>query len=295
MTRAFALQPAPQSPQANRARLTNLAVRVITALTGLPIVAILILWGGVPFTVAMLFLALVGIAEYFAMEQRQRIGNNTLFGLLATSMIVLSAHWRFPNGVLWTYALLGIGVLALEWVRTRSWQAGIWRVARTVGGVTYIALPFACVITIRQIEPFGLHWAFAIIGSVWVTDTFAYLLGKMFGRRPLAPQLSPKKTIEGAIGGGVIGAIVPMVVLYRVDLLTVSSALFLCLCPLVAIAGDLFESVLKRHFGVKDSALPGFNLVPGHGGLLDRLDSNLWVMAAFYLFLRLNGTIDWFL
>jgi len=114
-----------------------------------------------------------------------------------------------------------------------------------------------------------------LLAVAWSTDTFAYLVGKFFGRRKAFPQLSPKKTVEGVLGGTAGGTVVSLFVASHIGLFEVSWSYVLLFAFLSGVAqfGDLFESFLKRHFGVKDSGAT----IPGHGGVLDRLDSSLAV------------------
>ncbi len=120
-----------------------------------------------------------------------------------------------------------------------------------------------------------------LISIVWSTDTFAYLVGKYFGRRKLIPSVSPKKTIEGSIGGSVAGTLVSYPIAVKLSLFPAGFLTFLLLFLLTVVsqAGDLFESSLKRVFGVKDSG----NIIPGHGGILDRIDSTLAVAPILFV------------
>jgi len=120
-----------------------------------------------------------------------------------------------------------------------------------------------------------------LIAVVWSVDTFAYLTGKFFGRRKLVPSVSPKKTVEGAIGGTLGGVLVSSAVAscLRVFSANLPSLLILTLICVVAQFGDIFESYFKRMFNVKDSG----KIIPGHGGVLDRLDSSLAVAPILLL------------
>ena len=120
-----------------------------------------------------------------------------------------------------------------------------------------------------------------LISIVWSTDTFAYLVGKYFGRRKLIPSVSPKKTIEGSIGGSVAGTLVSYPIAVKLSLFPAGflTLLLLFLLTVVSQIGDLFESSLKRVFGVKDSG----NIIPGHGGILDRIDSTLAVAPVLFV------------
>jgi phosphatidate cytidylyltransferase len=131
----------------------------------------------------------------------------------------------------------------------------------------------------------GAGWQATVLllATVVVSDSGQYYSGRAFGRRPLAPTISPKKTVEGAVGGVVLGtafmAIASAYVLPESN--RVSAALLGATVVLLGICGDLFESRLKRTAGIKDSS----SLIPGHGGVLDRIDALLFATPAFYLYL----------
>jgi len=120
-----------------------------------------------------------------------------------------------------------------------------------------------------------------LISIVWSTDTFAYLIGKRFGKRKLIPSVSPKKTVEGSLGGSLAGTVISYAVAVKLSLLHPGflTFLFLFILTVVSQVGDLFESSLKRAFGVKDSG----SIIPGHGGVLDRIDSTLAVAPVLFV------------
>ncbi|MGH6783888.1 MAG: phosphatidate cytidylyltransferase, partial [Sphingomicrobium sp.] len=146
----------------------------------------------------------------------------------------------------------------------------------------YIGIPLGMLVAIQD----TLEWqgTLLLIATVIVSDSAQYYSGRAFGRRPLAPTISPKKTVEGAIGGVVVGTAF-MAIAGRWALPVVAT-LPLALAGLIVvvfgIGGDLFESRLKRVAGVKDSS----TLIPGHGGVLDRIDALLFAAPAFYVFLQ---------
>ena len=164
-----------------------------------------------------------------------------------------------------------VGVLALSLLKRGGHP--LWLAA----GVLYVGFAGLAVLAIRQRPDDGLALIFWLLALVWVTDSCAYFVGRSLGGPKLAPSISPKKTWSGFFGGLIGGALVGfLAALLRPDwdpgLMAAASAGL----ALLAQAGDLFESRLKRRFGVKDSS----RLIPGHGGLLDRLDSILVVMLA---------------
>ena len=282
--------PQDETPKKPRS-LSNLIVRFTTGMVILPLIVILILWGGLPFTVVIGLLTILGTAEFYFMERMKGLQNNAIIGISAAIAVLISFHTR--EYWLWQVAIV-ISVLltfAIEFARSREWQRSLWRVWTTLGGSLYIAFPFAFLIAIRQIEPFGIHWIFTILFTTWGTDTFSYMFGSMFGKTKLVPKLSPSKTVEGAIAGVIFGAFLPMLVLLRISEWSWNIVPLLLLCPFAAIAGDLFESGIKRYFGVKDSHIPGFDVFPGHGGALDRIDSILWVIPLFYVYMLMIGKL----
>jgi len=146
-------------------------------------------------------------------------------------------------------------------------------------GLLYISLPLSTFILLGEI-PRGRLWILFFLIIIWCNDSFAYLTGKLLGRHKLSPSISPGKTIEGAVGGitsGIIAALVfnAFACLGGAGLATIAALVI----GVLGIAGDLFESIIKRGAGVKDSG----TIVPGHGGLLDRIDSMLFSLPAIYL------------
>jgi phosphatidate cytidylyltransferase len=147
----------------------------------------------------------------------------------------------------------------------------------------YIGLPLGALVGIHQLA--GREGVLTLIATVAASDTFQYYCGRTFGKRPLAPTISPKKTIEGAIGGLVLAPIALVALAHWwLPALHPGAVWVAGLGMVVAgIAGDLFESALKRAAGVKDSG----TLIPGHGGVLDRIDALLFAAPLFYLLLKL--------
>jgi phosphatidate cytidylyltransferase len=202
--------------------------------------------------------------------------------------IAIAVVWFAPPAVFQSFAVL-VAALAL-WELSTLVRAGalgtsapaLTTIAVVAFGTVYIALPIAALVAIR-FNP-GASAVFLAMLTVMVSDTAQYYSGRAFGRRPLAPAISPKKTIEGAIGGFVFGtAAFAIVGTWWVPQLPLAARVVLG--PIIVafgIAGDLFESMLKRRAGVKDSS----SIIPGHGGVLDRIDALLFVAPVYYLVLR---------
>jgi len=150
----------------------------------------------------------------------------------------------------------------------------------------YIGAPLGMLVALQTLS--GPKATLLLIATIVVSDSAQYYTGRAFGRRPLAPAISPKKTVEGAIGGVVFGALFMAVAMNYVFPLTpvVVRVLLGLVIVFLGIAGDLFESRLKRVAGMKDSS----TLIPGHGGVLDRIDALLFAIPVFY-FMVLQGRV----
>jgi len=191
-----------------------------------------------------------------------------------------------PAGVATVVASIGpadvvlmAGFVALGAITLTMWRGerdALHRVAASVFPMLYLGLPIGAMASLRALH--GREALFLLMLTVMVSDTAQYYSGRAFGKRLLAPVISPKKTVEGAIGGFVCGALIMTVVgaWWLPQLVTAFRALLGVALVALGIAGDLFESMLKRSAGVKDSSA----LIPGHGGVLDRIDALLSAMPA---------------
>jgi phosphatidate cytidylyltransferase len=235
--------------------------------------------------VALLGLAMIVAALAFAEYARiaEAIGasvpwwSTLLLTLLACAMVPFP--WIDPVVAI-VLALMTAAVNVL--VSERIGAATLWDTSAAVLAPVYIGLPLGALVGIAAVA--GREAVLLLIGTVAVSDTAQYYAGRTFGRHPLAPRRSPKKTIEGAIGGFIVAPIalvlagsawLPGISPLRLGLIGV-------LLVAAGMAGDLFESMLKRAASMKDSS----DLIPGHGGVLDRIDALLFAAPIFYFFIR---------
>jgi phosphatidate cytidylyltransferase len=194
---------------------------------------------------------------------------------LACYLVGSRAYGDASFGVL--LIVIGYAVAGSVLMRNESLE----RAAATAFGLVYIGVPLGTLVLVHRLG--GREAVLLLLFSIVVSDSAQYYSGRLLGRHPLAPAISPKKTVEGAIGGLLVGTlflvfagriVFPFV---RAPWLVVLGAAIVVL----GIAGDLFESRLKRTAGVKDSSA----LIPGHGGILDRIDALLFAVPVFYLFM----------
>lgn len=257
-------------------------IRLLSGLTlALLVVALIWLLSPVQLLVVALGVAVLAFLEYARLVGA--IGAHvpwwaTLVATLAACAMV-PFPWVAVESVL-SVALVTIAVMVMR--SDREGPAVLHDTAAAVLAPVYIGLPLGALVGVLALE--GREAVLLLLGIVVVSDSAQFYAGRLFGRRPLAPRLSPKKTIEGAIGGFLVAPAV--LVAAGAYVLPQVAPLLLAALGVVLVAagicGDLFESMLKRAAGVKDSA----SLIPGHGGVLDRIDALLFAAPLFYLFLR---------
>ncbi len=273
------------SPLAATPRASNLQLRLATAVVGLPLVVAVIWVGGWVFALVAGAIAFLAAAEFIrgwlfpSMSLTAVAPQATGFG--SAARMVGGAHWN-ENFVLLGILFAGFFLL-LGYTRIlRNSPRKPYRVL--AGCLLYVGLLLSTLVLVRDSDD-GRSWVFLGILATFATDTGAYAVGRAIGRHKLAPSISPGKTREGAVGGWVAGAaaVFALNALLETDVSAAEAVPLALLLPVAAQAGDLFESWMKRRMGVKDSS----QLLPGHGGLLDRLDSILFVMPVVYVFLQL--------
>jgi len=286
------------------------ARRLLFAVIAAPVVLGILFWGGAPLAALLAVASAIGAWEFFRLARGA--GNQPLddIGIALAGLTPLAVHARY----LGFYAVRPVDVLVIVlvvcalalWMRGSNGQP-MASLAITFFGALYTGatLSFAYVLRYHQyamggrdVTIGGVHLAVAAGGALvvlpvvatWATDIGAYAFGRAFGRRKLMPSVSPGKTVAGAVGGVVVSVLVTWAYaryalrpVAQLGLTPTGIVVFGTLISVAAQVGDLFESLLKREAGVKDSS----HLIPGHGGLLDRVDSLIFVLPVAYLLLGL--------
>ncbi len=266
---------------------SNLITRAITALIGGPLILIITYVGGVPFFIMGLVLAVLSLLEFCMLGRDRQMPGHIPVGLVGVVALVFA--YASHEYMLVAAVIAAVIVVSYAWDALRGTaEKRLARVGMTTAALLYAGLPASFMILIRAL-PDGLLWMVLIFMLTWGTDTLAYIGGRMWGKRLLAPSISPKKTVEGAVVGVVGGFLLGLITLILSQQVTPILVILCLIAPPLAVAGDLFESRLKRYFHVGDSHLSGLNIIPGHGGVLDRTDALIWVATLFYLFFLLSG------
>lgn len=284
--------------------------RALSAIGVVLFAAVAAFLGGWVFSLALLILAVAGSFELLRALGVPATDPLALLTYLAAGGLPLVARVEGVNAaladaiVLYVILALCLGVVRAQVVEGwRSWSAG-------VVAVVYVGLPLAYAVALRQLdgassqpwvraasgwlapgESLGLAWVGVVFAVTWLNDTAAYLVGRSWGRAKLVPALSPGKTREGAIAGLIAGGLAGIVGawVFGAPLSPTTAGLVGLLLALAGQLGDLGESLLKRNLGIKDMG----GLIPGHGGILDRIDALLFTFPLVYLLARLLERAGW--
>ncbi len=269
--------------------------RVLSAAVFVPIVFASIWFGNPWFSIVVAIAAILGVIEFYAMVSQRGWQPLTVFGTLWTLFFIFNAYYapKYSSDNLYiivTSALITSAVaLSLLWIpflRSSGEKAAVsW--ASSLAGIFYMGWLLSYWVLIMNSyggDWNGRDWVLIALFSTFAVDTAAYFVGRALGRHKMAPTISPGKTWEGA-AGGLLGALVAVIVLALLLDINISYWQMVLLGFLIAVfaqLGDLVESKLKRSAGVKEAS----KLIPGHGGILDRLDSIVFTGVVVYYCLR---------
>lgn len=260
--------------------------RWITALIALPLLILLIIKGGnVLFTFFVAAVCVLTLWEFFRIVYQNHSPSVppvfSIWAYVISVAIILTVQYQGFNAVVALIALDIIGVAFLSIFRFKLSQDAPVVAVKQVFGVVYIGLFLSFAVQLHA-ETDGIHWVLLTLLVIAAGDTGAYYAGSYLGRHKLCPSVSPKKTIEGAMGGLLANLIVGIAykVLFISSLSIWGCAFLVLVVGAVGQAGDLFESEFKRAANIKDSG----TLLPGHGGFFDRIDALLFALPTAYIF-----------
>ena len=255
--------------------------RLYTAAVLIPTVYVIITYLA-PWALTLLLIAVgsIALAEFYQICSQPRLNRLAVgVGLAAFVLVVARDHLSLALTPLLAASVLVVSIA----VSISSDRTGpLWKsILITLFGVLYIGFPLSTVVSTRSL-PAGEFLALFLAVVTWTSDTGAYYAGTLWGKHPLLPSVSPKKTVEGLLGGAALAIGTALLAQWWfASQLSLSDAVILgILLTVTGLLGDLFESVIKRRTGVKDSG----GILPGHGGMLDRIDSLLFTAPTFYYY-----------
>ncbi|MFH2033343.1 MAG: phosphatidate cytidylyltransferase [Candidatus Margulisiibacteriota bacterium] len=258
-------------------------LRSLTILILVPVVAACTYLGGLAFLALVLALALFSVNEFYSMMMRRGykpaywVGNAITIFFIVFAYYSLKLNWEPAHSAILTLAATAALFSGIFLKRKKD---TIMDVMVTLFGMVYIGWFFSYFLFLRNLTDHGAY-LFFLMFSIWAMDIMAYLFGKAFGRHKLAPSISPKKTWEGAIAGFLTCLIAASIFSGMASIPMVDALILGVLIGIVAQFSDLVESLIKRDAGVKDSSA----LLPGHGGVLDRMDSFILTVPIMYYYI----------
>lgn len=260
------------------------------AASGIAYAAIFILClvlGSIPTSVFVAAMSGLCCFEFYRMTRRDGKVPNEQLGIVAAVLMPLAAL----GGSMWLNALLFVCVLAIGIWYVWSPRTRLSDLAVTLFGPVYTGFMLSSIVLLRDAVP-GFAGALLSVGvcaSLWVSDSFAYMVGSRIGKHKMVPKISPNKSWEGFVGG-IVGSVLIWLILWATHLYHLNLA-YALLCGVIVsilgVFGDLIESRIKRGVGVKDSG----NLIPGHGGMLDRSDSLIFGCITAQILLMIGGVL----
>jgi len=262
-----------------------LKTRIISAVVGLPLIIGILLLGGKFFYIFVFLLSVIGLYEYYSAFSNTEYKPISWIGYLITIfyyLLILSNLSSF-----YTLSLLIFIALLLIFLDIIRRGYNILNVAVTILGILYVPFLFSNLIFIyNELNGKLLIWLPFL--TAWFSDTGAYFIGSYFGKKKLCPLLSPNKTVEGAIGGIIVSAFFSamtglLFISIGYEASIIHYLLIGLICGITSILGDLSASAIKRFVHIKDYG----NVIPGHGGILDRFDSILFTAPTIYTYITI--------
>lgn len=257
--------------------MSNTATRILVGVIGIPLFLFLIYMGGIYFLVLSVILSGIALWEFYGMFKKENLHPLIGFPILLSVSTIISNHF-YPGSVI--YLLLSGAVLICSLEVFRKVKHNPYNSLISIFGLVYICVPFICLNRIILYEQF--NYIIYIFILIWACDSMAFFGGKFLGKHKLS-VISPKKTWEGSITGLLFTLLASYLFYFFSDgKLTLVDAIVLGLIiGIFSQIGDLFESLFKRKLNVKDSS----NIIPGHGGVLDRFDSLIFVSPLVFIYL----------
>ncbi len=258
--------------------------RIISAILTIPILVFIFYLGGLALYLLLLALSLAGFNELSQLVSKMPERSRPYKALGYTGVFLILTALYIGQLYSFIISITLIVFFSAGWKLMFYRESSLDRIGVTLFCIFYISWTFGFLIAIRGLSD-GFFLLIMVIFIIWATDTGAYFSGISFGKTRLAPEVSPNKSVEGSIGGTLIAVLVAVIIGKSLGL-TVSMAVMIgVLTSLLSQFGDLVQSALKRTAKIKDSG----DLIPGHGGIMDRFDSFLLAPSTFYVIMLLLG------
>ena len=263
-------------------KYNNFLKRTATIIIAVFLSFLTIFWKGFPFFIIIIIIALLGLKELYGIAHKLGYRPSYILGSVLTFYFITITVYDiyclnyYIENIIITFFIILTFIFQLF---KKDYSKALAEISITIFGSIYLGYLLSFMLKIKDL-PNGNYYLISLLIITWANDTGAYLIGTKFGKNKIFPEISPKKTIEGSIGGIIFSSAGTFALKNWLNL-TFNELLSLGLIiSIIAQLGDLFESVLKRGSGIKDSG----TLIPGHGGILDSLDSLIFTAPVFYYY-----------
>jgi phosphatidate cytidylyltransferase len=267
----------------------SLKQRLIMAAVIIPVLLAFVIIGGWPYNVFVCFALTLGVWEFWRMFRSANFSPSLfIMGAATVSIFFLRTLPLADYMGLWLSLLVLLSLGDAVRQQARNIPNATLNFTITISGSLYVGWLGSYMVLLRSL-PQGLYWTLLVIFAAAMTDTGGYLFGSLFGKHKIAPSISPKKSWEGYVGGIIVGGLSTWLAayilhLYIPEIQALTGLIVGTVISILVPFGDLAESMFKRQFQIKDSS----HILPGHGGILDRIDSSLWaIVIGYYLLLVL--------
>lgn len=270
--------------------MKNLFLRIITGLVYIGVIYASLYTTPIVFYIVFLILHILILHEFYSLLNEKGIKTNTWFAILISAILFTASYckhnWQMPMNYYIILIPLFMAIFIFQLFKDS--KKPFHNIAYTFLGLLYIAIPFALLPNIAfssNSNTMHSNLVMALFVFIWANDTFAYVWGMTLGKHLLFPRISPKKTIEGFVGG-LLSTVGIAIVISKYLFFDLTMTQWIGAAIVIVVAstfGDLTESMLKRYLNIKDSG----SILPGHGGFLDRFDSVIFSIPAFYAYLQI--------
>ena len=269
-------------------KASTFITRFFSGIVLITILAFVLYTGGTILFLLCAILSILGLVELFQVFKLEKSGLALIAYILTVFYYMMLLLYRSSGILLFLIALL---LLLLMFYVLSFPKYNIKQVSMIFFGIIYVAVTLSFVYLIRTRNNYGKYFVWLIFISSWGSDTFAYCTGMLFGKHKFSKNLSPNKTVEGVVGGilgaSLLGALYTYIIFYKVakdiSFSCLQVAIACAIGAIISMLGDLAASAIKRDFNVKDYG----NIIPGHGGILDRFDSVIFTAPALYFILSI--------
>jgi phosphatidate cytidylyltransferase len=265
-------------------KYNNFLKRIITTIIGIPLIVLIIFWGEFPFFIIIMILAFLGLNELYNMAHKQGYKPSYILGSILTAYFIFTTFYdiynlKYYKNVIVTFFIIICFIIQLF---KKDFSKVLPDLSIPIFGSIYLGYLLSFLLKVKFL-PNGNYYLLCLLFITWANDVGAYIIGINFGKNRIYPKISPKKSLEGSVGGILFSIIITFALRSWLNLSFNKLISLGLILSIVGQLGDLFESVLKRGSGVKDSG----KLIPGHGGILDCFDSLLFTAPIFYYYIKL--------